>query len=226
MLDGGRKFFVLDRDFETRRRLCYALSMLGEPVPIAMTGDLLPFAANGDWVFKRGEPVAILRLATTLREAKQALPIIAFGPNPAGDGLASMIEAGAAGYLRFPATPDEVSATIGLIEPAAKQAASRLEAAIHTDTALSRLSPREVEVMTSACLGLSNKQIARALGISPRTVEIHRSSALRKLKLDNCYQALCLFLDAQRGRPPGLSTLPSAELIKAYRDKMAAVRDV
>ncbi|MFV0383481.1 AroM family protein [Paracoccus sp. (in: a-proteobacteria)] len=43
------------------------------------------------------------------------------------------------------------------------------------------LTPRERQVMAVVCKGLSNKEIARHLGISHKTVEIHRSNILRKM---------------------------------------------
>ena len=45
---------------------------------------------------------------------------------------------------------------------------------------LSRLTPREREVMQLVVQGNANKQIAHALGISPKTVEIHRANVMRK----------------------------------------------
>ncbi|NIN58522.1 MAG: response regulator [Xanthomonadales bacterium] len=50
---------------------------------------------------------------------------------------------------------------------------------------LERLTPRESEVMSRIVGGLSNKQIARDLGISPRTVEIHRSRVMEKMQADS-----------------------------------------
>lgn len=47
--------------------------------------------------------------------------------------------------------------------------------------ALSLLTPRESEVLEGLCSGKANKQVAYALSISPRTVEMHRSNALRRL---------------------------------------------
>ncbi len=43
------------------------------------------------------------------------------------------------------------------------------------------LSPRQLDVLRLAAVGHSGKSAARELGVSPRTVEIHRGTALRKL---------------------------------------------
>ena len=43
------------------------------------------------------------------------------------------------------------------------------------------LSPRERQVLDALVAGRSNKQIAYHLGISPRTVEIHRARVMDKM---------------------------------------------
>jgi DNA-binding NarL/FixJ family response regulator len=47
------------------------------------------------------------------------------------------------------------------------------------------ITEREREVLTRIALGNSNKLIARELGVSPKTVEKHRSNLMRKLQLHN-----------------------------------------
>jgi DNA-binding NarL/FixJ family response regulator len=47
------------------------------------------------------------------------------------------------------------------------------------------ITGREREVLTRIALGSSNKLIARELGVSPKTVEKHRSNLMHKLQLHN-----------------------------------------
>lgn len=51
------------------------------------------------------------------------------------------------------------------------------------DKRLSSLTPREHEVMGMLAKSLSNKEIARLLDISPRTVEVHRQHIMKKLQI-------------------------------------------
>lgn len=50
---------------------------------------------------------------------------------------------------------------------------------------LDRLTPRERQVLSLVAEGLSNKAIARQLGISPKTVEIHRSHVMSKMEVSS-----------------------------------------
>lgn len=76
------------------------------------------------------------------------------------------------------------------------QAASGSEAAAK----LASLTPRERDVMEQAACGLHAKEIAEALGISPRTVEVHKTRIMAKLGVRNIAELVRFALDA---RPPG-----------------------
>lgn len=55
---------------------------------------------------------------------------------------------------------------------------------------VSRLSPREHQVLSLVVAGLTNKEIGRALGLSPRTVETHRAHLLAKLQVQSLAQLI------------------------------------
>jgi two-component system nitrate/nitrite response regulator NarL len=66
------------------------------------------------------------------------------------------------------------------------------------DAALSRLSPREHDILREIARGASNKEIARSLGIAETTVKIHVQHILRKLNLTSRVQA-AVFATARGG---------------------------
>jgi two-component system response regulator FixJ len=62
----------------------------------------------------------------------------------------------------------------------------------------SLLSRRESEVISGLCAGLSNKQVAFNLSISPRTVEMHRANALRTLGVRSLAEVVNLRVKGER----------------------------
>lgn len=66
----------------------------------------------------------------------------------------------------------------------------RLAADRASQARLARLSEREREVMARVVRGETAKQIGRALGLSPRTVETHRAHAAEKLEAGSLAQLI------------------------------------
>lgn len=97
-------------------------------------------------------------------------------------------KAGAAEFLEKP-VDDE--ALIEALQQAVRQHV-QLRQRAQTDRAARerwlQLSPREREVLALIVEGLSNKAIARALDLSPRTVETHRAHVFEKLGVDSLAQ--------------------------------------
>ena len=87
---------------------------------------------------------------------------------------------GAADFVEKPFDPDVL---LGSIERSFRQSQERVQSAAAQATALKRLdglTPREREVMQQLVLGRANKVIAHELGLSPRTVEVHRARVMEK----------------------------------------------
>jgi len=114
----------------------------------------------------------------------------------------ALLEAHAAGYLLKTARADEVADAIravhsgeSVLHPSiASKVLRRLaeghEAPSSTSQARESLSQRELEVLEWAGRGLSNKEIAAQLVISPRTVQAHMSNIFGKLQVGSRTEAI------------------------------------
>ena len=81
--------------------------------------------------------------------------------------------------------------------------ALRTTAGVGEDDAATWLTPRQREIMHWAAQGMSNKQIARQLGISPETVKSHLQQAFQRRGV-NGRMALLAALQKHRGSGPQL----------------------
>ena len=98
-----------------------------------------------------------------------------------------------AGAVDFIEKPFEAGELLDRLEGVAKDFAVALQAKAATWDARRRidtLSPRERDVLERLLSGASNKHIARELGLSPRTVEMHRARMLAKLNVATTVEAI------------------------------------
>ncbi len=103
------------------------------------------------------------------------------------------VRAGAIGYLLKDTQADELcyaikSAAAGEVQ-LTPRAAARLMQAVSTPESPVDLTERETEVLRLMARGQSNKQIARSLHISEKTVKTHVSNILSKLGVQSRTQA-------------------------------------
>jgi len=109
--------------------------------------------------------------------------------------IVAALDAGAVGYLLKDAEPEELVSGIRAAargeSPLHPRAARELLAARSTSEASTSesLTPREVEVLALVREGLANKQIARRLGISERTVKAHMTSLFQRIGVTDRTQA-------------------------------------
>jgi DNA-binding NarL/FixJ family response regulator len=108
--------------------------------------------------------------------------------------IVGALDAGALGYLLKDAEADEVLRGIRAVargeSPIDPKAARELLGARRTTSvAAADLTPRESEVLGLVREGLANKQIARRLGISERTVKAHLTSTFQRIGVVDRTQA-------------------------------------
>ena len=99
------------------------------------------------------------------------------------------------GAINFLTWPMERAALVRSMETCRAQASTNdMENSKKRDAQklVSTLSNRETQVIAQLINGLTNKEIAQVLDISPRTVEIHRGNALKKLGVNSSGGAIRL----------------------------------
>ena len=107
--------------------------------------------------------------------------------------IVAALDAGASGYILKDAPPDEVIAAVRAVAaggaPLDPRAARVLLDRQRTARPSRSLSAREREVLGLLAQGLPNKQIARRLGISDRTVKAHLTNVFQQLGVTDRTQA-------------------------------------
>lgn len=83
-----------------------------------------------------------------------------------------------------------------LVSDTVQQTDVEVPPAVSADKQFARLSPREREVVFGLVEGLSNKAIARKLGLSPRTIECYRAHMMTKLQARHLMDVLRLAVAA------------------------------
>lgn len=137
-------------------------------------------------------------LQRRLAERAEDLPVVMI----TGYGTASnAVEAMKLGAVDFLEKPFQADALVRSVEGALERARSiRHErvAASETRRKLGRLTPREREVLDLVVDGLSSKEIAEQLGLSKKTVDLHRSHVMGKLEARSIVDLMTMVLT---GRP-------------------------
>jgi two-component system response regulator FixJ len=203
--------YLVDDDAAMRESLAMLLDQAGFKVrPFPSADDFLATYSDDDpgclVLDLRMPGMSGLELQETLGRNGRRLPIIflsGFGNVPA---TVSAIRGGAVDFLEKPVSVETLVERIRQsldLDRSQRQAAAEK---LGIRELYSNLTPREREVMVLAIKGLANKEIARHLGISPRTVENHRARVMQKMQVDNIAElcqvaAVCLAYTAGAQAP-------------------------
>jgi DNA-binding NarL/FixJ family response regulator len=132
-----------------------------------------------------------------LLAARSGLRVLVFTAYDQDERVFGALQAGAAGYLLKGASTAEIAAAVRTVHRGESYLAPRVAAKVvgrlgAPRAARGRLSERERAVLRLIADGQSNKQIARGLSITERTVKFHVTSIFQKLGADNRAQAVAL----------------------------------
>lgn len=147
-------------DFDAERPGCLVIDLV---LPDMSGIDLLQELARRDC----GLPVVFMSGMAKVSEAVKAIKL---------------------GSIDFLEKPFEMAQMVDAVQKALEIDRKRREAGNGREELLRRfaaLTPRETEVMEQIVQGAANKEVAARLGLSPKTVEVHRANVMRKTRANS-----------------------------------------
>ncbi len=158
-----------------------------------------------------GQPSA--RLVGAIRRRAGARPLIILADEPTEDDALAALSAGAAGYCNSHAAPEVLQQVATVVENGGLWVGQRLMQRLLAGTArlapppevaggawASTLTEREREVAAAVAGGASNKEVARRLDITERTVKAHVGAILDKLGARDRLQLSLIVNGIETGR--------------------------
>ncbi|MBB3032525.1 response regulator transcription factor [Alteriqipengyuania lutimaris] len=188
---------VIEPDETLRRQLAGALEQAGlraEPYEDART-FLLYRGSGCRAVLVADDREDAFGVIETLGQQGVWLPVIAYSSRLSVRRIVRFLRAGGYDYFVLPLDAAELTRSIAQLRQGKASYAVARQRAAAARVKLGWLSPREAEVLASMAEGRSNKSIGIDLGISPRTVEIHRANMLAKLGAHSSSEALRMFIE-------------------------------
>ena len=134
-----------------------------------------------------------IEVTTRLRDLAPETRIVVFTSFSDRDRIVQALDAGAAGYLLKDAEPEELHSALRAAARGEAPLTPRAAAALLEDRrsrpAEVPLTAREREVLSLVVEGLANKQIARRMGISEKTVKDHLTNLFQRIGVADRTQA-------------------------------------
>ena len=198
--------YLVDDDELVRRSISFMLKTSGFAVRAYGSGiDFLKDAKTLDpgciLLDIRMPDMDGLEVQRELAARGVAMPVVVLTGH--GD-VATAVEAMKNGASDFIEKPFEKAVLLEAIERATERLARADESAASERDAkvrIAALTPRERDVLRELARGHPNKTIAYDLGISPRTVEVHRANVMTKLGVRSLSEALRIAFAARIADP-------------------------
>jgi RNA polymerase sigma factor (sigma-70 family) len=182
--------FVIDDDASVRDSLALMLGLEGYRTSVFADAEAFLAAWREDWA---GCVVADVRLPgqsgvelqDALRKREISLPFVIITAHGDVATARAAFRSQAVDFLEKPFDSVQLCAAIETAFALEARRIQRDDSRRRDSAKLHRLTAREREVLHHAAQGLHAKEIAAALGISPRTVEVHKTRIMEKLGVRN-----------------------------------------
>lgn len=186
---------IIDRD--VRRRAAMSRRVLELESHAEIYEDYFEFSERqvdeGLVLVAHADSRVLLKL---LGDGKIQLPVIVYSEHPGTSQVVEAVQSGALDFLDWPANSERLRRVLERAKVDGEHQMTQLRKRAAAKEMVGTLSPRERDVLLGLLDGGSTKSIGTALGISPRTVEIHRGNMMRKLKARSTGDAVRIALYA------------------------------
>lgn len=148
----------------------------------------LPDVVLMDLVMRGQDGITATRQIRARHPSVQVVAVTSFGES---QRIRAALAAGAAGYVMKDSDVDEIAVAVRTAAAGGGHLDAVVKRTLHeSDRPVEReLTTREREVLALIAQGLSNRQAARALSLSERTIQTHLTSIMRKLGLTSRTEA-------------------------------------
>lgn len=172
---------VIDLD-EARRIAVYrSMARLGQTIPVGQVGELGRYWPESAWFLVHDDGAALDALQREFARRGTFHPIIMYGDAPTPERIVAAIHDGAMNYVAWPSEAAAVRKSLDDVADLARKRCEHSTARLAARNKVGQLTARELEVLQAMRSGMTSKEIGRALGISHRTVEVHRANAMTRL---------------------------------------------
>jgi RNA polymerase sigma factor (sigma-70 family) len=190
MPDAPLTVYVVDDDASIRDSLALMLGLSGYATRLFADAESFMAAFDPGWA---GCVIADLRLPgmtglelqAEVRARGSALPFVIITAHGDVPAARAAFRGQAVDFLEKPFDDAQLREAIKLAFSLEHRRASSQAERSAIEKKLARLTPREREVLEQAARGLHAKEIGKALGISARTVEVHKMRVMEKLEVRN-----------------------------------------
>ena len=165
--------------------------------PFASIAELKRHWPKNGIVLAHDENGHIARVILEMAKGGFAQPVVAYAEDPQAAKIVDAIHLGAIDYLEIPVNSDSFLARLRTVEDRFDLLTQRTLDSVRAQGRLKALSPREREVLNEIVAGHSSREMAEDLGISIRTIEIHRKNMMMKLGAKHVADAVKTAFDAE-----------------------------
>jgi FixJ family two-component response regulator len=186
-------------DQNVRRRAWVSRELLSNALHAEIYEDVNEFLANSPsegLILAANDRDDGARVCEIVGMSGVELPVVGYAEDPSTEEVVEAMIAGAAGFLNWPCVDRELLIRLNRMVELSGQRMRRERMLARARDRVEGLTLRERQVLISLVAGMSNNAIAKALGISPRTVEIHRAKMMSRLGARSAAEAVKIGLYA------------------------------